>query len=463
MEKKGPRAKSAYPVLHVEVHEPGGRTSSGWLSCMIGEHLHFSTEELSYYCFARWQPVVFDALLVAAAVEFCDRSQKRAVHHWAREFHLRIPVHELDRWNQGKVKKTLRDALSFLTGDRWYIEFTPRKVPQPVPDQSHFEISGTSHAIVPFSEGMDSRAVASLVAKELGKDKILRVRLGSKASDKESPTHYGHPFASVPYRVHEGSSSFTETSARSRGFKFASISGLAAYLTKASQVIVPESGQGSLGPAFVPVGQVYEDYRNHPLFMDLMESFLESLLEYRPRYYFPRLWHTKGETLRDFVRECEDGPTWGSTWSCWQSARQSSVDGHKRQCGICAACMLRRQSVHAAGLTENKESYIWENLGASTFEKGAATNFKGITNAMREYAIAGTLHLDHLATLRSSEAGRNTVDLCAFQLSRSQKLQEEDVSAKLGRLLDQHEREWRSFMNSLGKRSFLAHWVADAR
>ncbi len=38
-----------------------------------------------------------------------------------------------------------------------------------------------------------------------------------------------------------------------------------------------------------------------------------------------------------------------------QSARQVSVNGHKRQCGICAACMLRRQSVHASDLSEVKE------------------------------------------------------------------------------------------------------------
>lgn len=121
--------------------------------------------------------------------------------------------------------------------------------------------------------------------------------------------------------------------------------------------------------------------------------------------------------------------------------------------------MLRRQSVHAAGLSEDKERYVWENLSAPTFDQGAAGTFQGVTKAMREYAIAGTLHLDHLATLRSSVTGRNAVDLCAFQLSKSQNLPEEETRAKLDRLLEQHEKEWRSFMNSLGEQSFVAEWI----
>jgi 7-cyano-7-deazaguanine synthase in queuosine biosynthesis len=420
---------SPFPLLRVDVHEPGVRPRAGCVSCKIGENVTFSTEELSSFCFAKWEPVVFDALLVAAAVEFCDRSQKRAMQCWAREFHVRIPVHELRRWRSSKVSEALHEALSFLTGDRWTIEFVSRRKDQPSPMQSNFVLPVGANAVIPFSEGMDSRAVAGLMTKALG-DKVIRVRLGTKAADLGYLARFGQPFASVPYSVHEGQRAFAESSARSRGFKFATISGLTAYLSKAEQVIVPESGQGALGPTLVPVGQTYEDYRNHPVFTDLMEKFLEALLLHRPRYEFPRLWHTKGETLKDYVTECQDSHTWENTWSCWQSARQVSVGGHKRQCGICAACMLRLQSVHAAGLTESKQTYVWEDLSAPTFHKGAAKGFTGITGAMREYAIAGTLHLDHLAALRSSDAGPNAIALCAFQLARSRKLSEQEVETR---------------------------------
>ncbi len=68
-------AESPFPLLRVEVHEPGVRPRKGWTACKIGENLKFSTEELASFCFAKWEPVVFDALLIAAVVEFCDRSK----------------------------------------------------------------------------------------------------------------------------------------------------------------------------------------------------------------------------------------------------------------------------------------------------------------------------------------------------------------------------------------------------
>jgi 7-cyano-7-deazaguanine synthase in queuosine biosynthesis len=453
---------SSFPQLRVDVHEAGVRPRSGWTSCKIGEELEFTTEELSAYFFAKWRPEVFDALLVAAAVEFCDRLRSRRTHLWAREFDVRIPVHDPNRWNHREVNSALHDALCFLTGDRWNIEFVARKRSHPRPMQSTFELPGESCAVIPFSEGMDSRAVAGLMSERFG-DKLVRIRLGTKAADAETLPRYGHPFTSVPYAVHFSHHRTGDTSARSRGFKFATISGLSAYLAKASQIIVPESGQGSLGPVLVPVGQAYEDYRNHPLFTDRMENYLEALLGYRPRFEFPRLWFTKGETLKEFAETCEDGHAWESTRSCWQQSRQASVDGSRRQCGICAACMLRRLSVHAAGLSERKETYLWENLKVSTFEKGAANGFEHITDKLRDYAIAGTLHLDHLAALRSTRSGRASIDVAAFHLGRSRELQEADARAKLERVLTKHENEWRAFMNSLGNRSFVVDWAAHAR
>jgi hypothetical protein len=93
--------------------------------------------------------------------------------------------------------------------------------------------------------------------KELG-DRLIRVRLGSKAFDRPAaPSAKKQPFTSIPYRVTPLALTNVESSARSRGFKFAMVSALAAYAVKAERIIFPESGQGSLGPVLVPVGQAY--------------------------------------------------------------------------------------------------------------------------------------------------------------------------------------------------------------
>jgi hypothetical protein len=104
---------------------------------------------------------------------------------------------------------------------------------------------------------------------------------------------------------------------------------------------------------------------------------------------------------------------------------------------------------------------VWENLSAREFFLGAATAFdsKKITGALREYAIAGALHLEHLAQLLASRANVGTLSLCAFQVGQSLGLAESDVRPKLDRLLAQHGKEWKDFMNSLGKSSFLNKWA----
>lgn len=452
------------PSIRVNVVEPGGRGRNNWLRCEIGKNLEFKTAKMESYFFAQWKPILYDALLVAAAVEFCDRTKLRRAHVWARNIELRVPVHEPDRWNAPDVYAALHDALNFLTGDIWQVTFYSRKHPESAPRQVPMSLGKDVMAVIPFSDGLDSRAVAGIMARKLG-DTLVRVRLGTKELGGNKLSRRRQPFTSVPYDVQPGEKAFVESSARSRGFKFTLISGLAAYLANAGRVIIPESAQGALGPTLVPVGQAYVDYRSHPLFTSRMEKFLLALLGHQVTFEFPQLWQTKGETLKQFVTECEDaGAAWPATWSCWQQNRQVSVDRKKRQCGVCAACMLRRLSVHAAGLHESKTTYVWEDLSADNFDAGAAPTFdrKKITRAMREYAIAGTLHLDHLATVRHSTASARTLTLSAFQLSRACGLSESDTQTRLDRVLSQHEVEWKNFMNSLGQTSFVADWANNA-
>ena len=310
---KGTAAGNAaeLPIHRVDVVEPGVPARRRHIRCEIGENLQFDTAGLEAYCFANWDARVFDALVLAAAIQFCDHTKTRPSTRWGREIILRIPV------------------------------------------------------------------------------------------------------------------------------------------------------QGALGPVLVPVGQAYEDYRNHPLFADRMEGFLSALFGHDIRYTYPRLWRTKAETLAAFTAVCPDGTNWAQTRSCWQGQRQVSLFEKWRQCGICAACMLRRMSVHAMGGAEGKATYIWEDLSAVRYEDGAAAGFRKTKpqGALYEYAIAGTLHLDHLAGLLHSPANQVLLDRQVFQLSRSLGVAEQETQQKLERLLTQHAKEWNDFVGSLGPRSFVAQWA----
>jgi hypothetical protein len=132
------------PHVRVAVLEEGTRKSSDLL-CEIGTNIEFSTERLESYCLSAWEPVVFDALLVAGVVEYCDRIQKRPALAWGRHFELTIAVHEPDRWNDTPVAVPLADSLDFLTGDRWEIRFVNRRRPVPAPAPGPFSDSVRNH------------------------------------------------------------------------------------------------------------------------------------------------------------------------------------------------------------------------------------------------------------------------------------------------------------------------------
>jgi hypothetical protein len=445
------------PEIKVNVVERAGSARKQWINCRIGEHLQLDTDDLASYFFAKWEPIVFDLLLLAAAVEFSDKVKKRPKFGWGRSIRLRLPVHEISVWQKASVGEELVRALELLTGDRWQVEFVQRKTIARAPQQGMLALEDKI-AVIPFSEGLDSRAVAGLMSQELGAG-LVRVRLGTKATDRQKDEQ-GRvmPFTTVPYKISSGVLRFPETSARSRGFKFAILGGVAAYLADVRRVIVPESGQGALGPSLVTVGQSHDDFRNHPVFTSQMSIFLRALLGVAITYEFPRLWFTKGQTLEAYTTLPGSGD-WKTTRSCWQDNRHASVKGKRRQCGICAACMLRRLSVNAAGLKEDEGIYLWEDLGAESFEAAAPVGLKRIETAQRHYALAGTLHLDHLAWLKQSPLGASVLQANVLRLAESLKKPIAEVQSNLDSLLSQHKKEWKSFVTSLPPASFIRKWT----
>ena len=449
------------PEHRVDVVEEKSSARSDRIRCAIGEHLSFDTEGIETYCVARWNATAYDACVIGAAVQFCDHTKRRRATDWGRDIALRVPVHDPDLWRSANVSGALHDALSFLTGDQWRIDFARRKKDFAPPRQQPFDFP-SSCVVMPFSDGLDSHLAAGLLQRKHG-DALVRVRLGSKSSPGgQPPTSSPRAFASMPWRVSYGKSGSVETSARSRGFRFALLSGIAAFLCNSRRVALPESGQGALGPSLVPVGQAYTDVRNHPLFTAKMERLVSALFAHEVHYEYPHLWCTKGQTLSTFLESCPDDADWMGTRSCWQGARQVSVSGSLRQCGICAACLLRRMSVHAAGRCEAPETYVWEDLSATRFEDGAAQAFtnRKPRGALHEHAIAGVLHLDHLANLRQSPASAAAIKRQAFLLSRSPGLDEQHTQRNLEDMLRRHEEEWRDFVDSLGPCSFVARWIA---
>lgn len=451
--------EAAVPSLVLDALEAGVAVRDGAVAAAIGETLQLDTGGLESYFFADWNPILVDLLVVAAAADYCDVVRRRPTFTWGRCFDVRVAVHDLARWENEEVRAALEDALSFLTGDIWRFSFVARRRPLPQAAQGSLKLQPGVDIVMPYSDGLDSRAVRALMAASEGASRLVRVRLGSGGVDQPKRQRKREPFAVVPYKV-KGAKR-VETSARSRGFKFAVVTGIAAVLAGVGRIIVTESGQGAFGPMLAVSGQTYPDFRVHPAFSRKMERLFVGLTGQTLRYEYPRLWSTKGETLRT-AAALRDPPSWTDTRSCWQGSRHSSVDHMRRQCGVCAACMLRRMSMFAAGIDEAPETYVWERLSAARLEEGVAAGFVRMTPAIREYAIAGVLHMDHLADMAASPLHARSLARAARLTAAALGRDEVGVQADLRSLLQRHAAEWRAFREALGPDAFVSK-LASAR
>ena len=146
---------SVLPEDRVDVVEQGGSARSGRVRCAIDEHLRFDTKGIETYCVAGWNATAYDACVVGAAIQFCDHAKRRRSTDWGRDIALRVPVHDPDLWQSTKVSGALHDAVAFLTGDRWRIDFT-RRQRDFLPSQQHAFEFPRCCAVMPFSDGLDS-------------------------------------------------------------------------------------------------------------------------------------------------------------------------------------------------------------------------------------------------------------------------------------------------------------------
>ncbi len=115
-----------------------------------------------------------------------------------------------------------------------------------------------------------------------------------------------------------------------------------------------------------------------------------------------------------------------------------------------------------ANIDEPSETYLWEQPSAARFEDGAAPGFRNITQALWEYAVAGVLHMDHLAGLVDSPLHASSLRRAARDTAEALDGDPVQVEQQLRAMLERHADEWRAFRRSLGRNSFI-NQLASAR
>jgi hypothetical protein len=313
--------------------------------------------------------------------------------------------------------------------------------------------------VMPYSDGLDSFAVANLVSVGNAAVPLVLVTTGNRrdhAFDKTCAEFRRLAYrVAIPFRLstRRGRVRHREPSYRSRAFVFGVMAGIAAHLLQAKQIYVAESGQGTFGPWLSPVGNEAADIRMNPLFTRRLSSLLTAILGTEVSHVHPQMWKTKGETLKE-LRDLNLSDGWWLTWSCSRDQRHISSNHKRIQCGICSGCLLRRQSLNAAGLKSDLDTYLWEDLSAPTLGQSTADHLT-VQNDERQ-AQCAVLDMQLFAGLNSSSSNINAA---AQELSSVLNQNADIVESNLRHLISSHAREWEEYRAELGARSFLNRWV----
>lgn len=316
------------------------------------------------------------AIAVYAADRLCRRHPRNAPCSeplWQRRMHLEVPVREPERWNHGGLGDALSDLLNFLTDDDWALKFVARR-----PTAARFSEAQPGFFADPpsmpataalFSGGLDS--LAGLVTR-LATNPMETVVVFSGRTNKR----IGAPqrillealARAFPQRVRSiavrfgfdrrarGAYDREENSQRTRGFVFQAFGAVTARMAGLDGLAVYENGVGAINLPYTGAQLGSQATRaTHPVTVRLMSALLTQVFETPFSVELPYAFATKGE-LCDGLRSAGLGHLARHTVSC---------DGYPQrakrapQCGVCPSCLLRRQSLHHAGLLDDDPACLY--------------------------------------------------------------------------------------------------------
>lgn len=306
--------------------------------------------------FGKWdlktEPRSWDLLSIALAVTAADTFvlRKCSSDGWTRDIELIVEVSDFRFWDS--VRPIVEKILSFLSGDRWRLEFLKGKFNYPIGTQL---LKASTVSL--FSGGLDSFAGAItclqtaqqplLISQSYPIDHSKQNFLAEKLGLEENHIQLNHNIRGGAYQ--------RDASMRTRSFLFFAYGVLAAstlkayYRNKRVDLIVPENGFISINVPLtnLRIGSL-STRTTHPDFMSMYQELLEHA-GLNVRLTNPFQFLTKGElvhslrTNRLFKQYAEE------TNSCGRAHR---IHMH---CGRCVPCIIRRASFKAGKLADSTE------------------------------------------------------------------------------------------------------------
>ena len=314
------------------------------------------------------KPEGLDFLLFGAAVYVADKKVRRqtAPDRWTRELEVSAPVADPSRWEE--ATPALVEALSFLTGDRWRLEWRGEEnrlrgargrrrgdfdavcllsggldsligAIDLLEDGSHPRVLLVGHYDSTLTPRVQKRLAESL-AGYYGNDRVRLVQVLARPAARRNGQLYPLPAG-------------REATTRSRSVMFLGL-GLAAAsaLGPGVPLHVPENGFIALNVPLTSSRRGSCSTRTvHPYFLNRMLGALATV-GLANRVENPYQLATKGEMLDGCKNQILMRELATQSVSCAHPELGRYEQTGYGDCGYCYPCLIRRAAMHAVGLDD---------------------------------------------------------------------------------------------------------------
>lgn len=290
-----------------------------------------------------------------------------AVDNWLREINVLIPVSNPIVWN--KNSNLIVEALNFLTGDEWNIEFYQLESDYFVNSELELEEDINIEKVCLLSGGLDSLAGAiDLINND---NNILFVSHfdGAGAIDGEQKKIFDKLKASVSnknlylsqFHVYPSDYLFysSDSNQRARSILFLGFALFHAINFNVNEIVLPENGLISIN---LPLNESRTSSNStrttHPYFIKKLEQFIFQV-GINISIVNPYQYKTKGEMLDKCLDKDLLNLLINRTISCSHYKRRGPWTRQVgiNNCGYCIPCLIRRASIYHYNNLATIETY----------------------------------------------------------------------------------------------------------
>jgi 7-cyano-7-deazaguanine synthase in queuosine biosynthesis len=422
-----------------------GQGSSEAQRFSAGEHFRFDIERIEDFFSCHLPSPMIDLLRIAMAVYVTDRlirrRQREQERKWSRQITLKIGVLEPTLWDTDEIRNSLLECLEFLTDDTWDITFEQDDRRRTRAIQKNLFVPPPESRLCLFSAGLDSAAGLGTQLLRSSERPTIPITVWHQGGQKHNVekqvellrNHFKTEITPLIFKAHllwgSRDRSREESTQRSRAFLFMAAGAAAAFLCRTSEVEVYESGVGAINlPLMAGMTGSRTTRSTHPEFLRRMSELVSTAASRTITFSLPFWENTKGQIVRNLANAGLHDLA-KLTVSCVSYPLR---DKKSKQCGICPACIFRRQAMLTAGITEAENTYKYDLFSATELVRQPSAKHLSYLKAF----------LMQIAELEQVQSGRRLPDRILRHLMGTGILDSGQSSAPFIRLFSEYRREW---------------------